>query len=93
MNNCLLLHSLNCLQFSAASSEHVASAAKDFLIFGRPSSSCLRVSIWESSVFLKILPLRLSTGVAITDDVVDVEFDAVLDDDDSDEVFVLLYVS
>lgn len=44
-------------------------------------------------MFLKILPLRLSTGVAITDDVVDVEFDAVLDDDDSDEVFVLLYVS
>lgn len=43
-------------------------------------------------LLLQILPLRLSSGVAITDDVVDVEFDAVFGDDDSDEVFVV-YVS
>lgn len=42
-----------------------------------------------------ILPLRLSMGVAITDDVVDVEFDGDVldDDDDSDDEVFSLYVS
>lgn len=64
-------------------------------------ASCMKLSAIIGSSFtgslsgslsLRKFPLRLSTGVAITDDVVDVEFEAVFDDDDSEEVFGL-YVS